>query len=85
MHKSSHGKSKPQMSKQKKLPNSMNTASTMNNGRKVAKKNGPAIMTCFDVFFSIAKLVVEFCFVEGHFSKYMPRHVLWRFIEALVL
>ena len=46
----------------------MNTASTMNNGRKVAKKNGPAIMTCFDVFFSIVKLVVEFCFVEGHFS-----------------
>ena len=85
MHKSSHGKSKPQMSKQKKLPNSMNTASTMNNGRKVAKKNGPAIMTCFDVFFSIVKLVVEFCFVEGHFSKYMPRHVLWRFIEALIL
>ena len=85
MHKSSHGKSKPQMSKQKKLPNSMNTASTMNNGRKVAKKNGPAIMTCFDVFFSIVKLVVEFCFVEGHFAKYMPRHVLWRFIEALIL
>ena len=85
MHKSSHGKSKPQMSKQKKLPNSMNTASTMNNGRKVAKKNGPAIMTCFDVFFSIVKLVVEFCFVEEHFSKYMPRHVLWRFIEALIL
>ena len=80
MHKSSPGKSKPQMSKQKKLPNSMNTASTMNNGRKVAKKNGPAIMTCFDVFFSIAKLVkeeiCEFRFVEGHFSKYMPRHVL---------
>ena len=58
----------------------MNTASTMNNGRKNAKKNGPAIMTCFDVFFSIAKLVkeviCEFRFVEGHFSKYMPRHVL---------